>query len=213
MNDRRSHQCHADGCDSPSVWEVRLRCWTKHSDVLRKPIEFECPTTLRVCDAHRKRAEDYLLSPLNKTNFNSTVLAQNLPPIDWDRAKVEYLPLPKDPPVIVNITRQILKCDFGNDDNTAQCPLPAKYQMAFRVFQIGSNTVKIDVLTNVCCCSRHRKMLKVDDMMTPEQKSTLVGTLAHRGFAMPDFKRTQLRFTELQEGRKVDPAAFERKGA
>lgn len=204
---RKRHQCSFDGCDSEQEFEVRMRVWTTG----HPSIEFECPTSLKMCAAHRTKAAEYLLNEVNRAHFTKVLLDQALPPPNWESARIEFVPMPQALPVIVNTTRVITQCDFGDQD--ARCVLPAKYQVAVRVFRFGSKTAHADMLTSICTCLKHKPILKLEHVLTPENKSTFLGMLTRRGFPLPDFKRSELSFVDMVEGRKADPAEFERRGA
>jgi hypothetical protein len=203
---RREHQCKA--CDSEAEFMVNLRVRTI-APPMGESIEFDAKSTLKCCNNHRQKMADVLLHHTNREEMDKTIAAQQMAPLDWATAKVEYIPIPKAAPIIAVSAGQLLKrCDLG--DEKARCVLPAKYQISFRVFRFGSKRDHIDMLSNVCVCEAHRRTLKVEHVLTDKTKSELLGTLTKRGFAMPEFDRTEMTFHVMTKGRKIDPAAFER---
>ena len=191
---RRKHQCSFDGCDSEEEFEVRL---TVHLE--KTGTRLDCPSSLRMCARHREKAAELILSVENRANFMKVLADQNLPPPDWRSARVEFIPLPKEPLVISNVpAKSIIQCDLG--DNKAQCVMPAKYQIAFRVPRIASNgKAFVDLVVSTVCCEKHRKLLKPEMLLTKEHRSALLGALMRQGFALPDFNKTTLRFHELKK--------------
>jgi hypothetical protein len=138
------------------------------------------------------------------------MLDAGIPPPDFESAKIEFHPIVRErkPLVIENQPpARIMSCDIEG------CVLPAKYQIGLHLFRIGSSkTGKEDAKTllNLCVCEKDRKDLTIEDILTPEGKSKLLGQLTQQGFPIPDFKRTRLEFIPLTDGRKVDPAAYMR---
>jgi hypothetical protein len=209
MASRREHQCKA--CDSEAEFEVHLLVRTIKPK-MGESIEFNCASTLKCCNNHRQKMADVLLHQSNRDMMEKTVAEENMAPLDWATAKVEYKPIPKGPPIVAITAGQVIpRCDLGDED--AQCVLPAKYQIALRVFRFGSKKDKADMLTNVCVCEAHRRGLTTKHVLVDKVKSDLLVALTNRGFPMPDFARTEMTFHVMTGGRKIDPAQFERGAA
>lgn len=88
FDQRRAHQCHRDGCDSAAEYEVylHLRYGLHH-----KAIE-HLKSTVKVCDRHRRAANDYLLSDSNKVRISRELAKIGRLAIDWPNAMVEFVP-------------------------------------------------------------------------------------------------------------------------
>ena len=88
FSERRTHQCHYDGCDSPWEWQVFL-----HIRYGRRHVAIESlKSTIKVCDRHRRAANDYLLSEHNKREISTKLATIGRLSIDWDNAMVEFVP-------------------------------------------------------------------------------------------------------------------------
>jgi hypothetical protein len=73
--------CHRDGCGEPAKWKARL--------VLRGSI-LKGRTTLWVCDAHKKDAEEYILNDENRTKLVDLLVENNFAPLTVARGHVKY---------------------------------------------------------------------------------------------------------------------------
>lgn len=86
--DRRIHQCHHDGCDSPCVWDVYLHIRYGWHLVAIESLK----STIRVCDKHKKHANDFILSDHNKAMISQRLATIGRLAIDWDNAMIEFVP-------------------------------------------------------------------------------------------------------------------------
>lgn len=89
---RRAHQCRHDGCDSAAVYEVHLHV---RYGVRHKAIE-HLKSSMRVCDAHRKTAADFLTSEHNKKVISFKLATIGRLAIDWHNAVVEFVPISEE---------------------------------------------------------------------------------------------------------------------
>jgi hypothetical protein len=55
--------------------------------------EMQCTSTIKTCDRHQRHAEEYLLSPENKTAISMKFMFEGLPPPDFDSLKAEWVPV------------------------------------------------------------------------------------------------------------------------
>lgn len=62
-DERRSHQCHKDGCDSEAIWQMFIRMETFTYGGTRAPLTAK--STICVCDRHREDAVNGFLSERN----------------------------------------------------------------------------------------------------------------------------------------------------
>jgi len=88
-DERRKHQCHRDGCDSPAVWQVFLHFRYGWHLVAIETMK----STIRVCDRHRRAANDFILSSHNKKTISREMAKMGRLNIDWDNAMIEFVPL------------------------------------------------------------------------------------------------------------------------
>lgn len=88
MNERRAHQCHHDGCDSPAIWDVYLHIHYGHKHVAVEHLK----SSVRVCDKHRKHANDFILSEHNKAVVSRELAKIGRLMIDWPNAMIEFVP-------------------------------------------------------------------------------------------------------------------------
>ena len=86
--ERRAHQCHFDGCDSPAVYQVFVHL--RYGWQLRA-IE-SLKSTVKVCDRHKKHANDFILSDHNKANISKQLATIGRLGIDWPNAMIEFVP-------------------------------------------------------------------------------------------------------------------------
>lgn len=203
---RRARQCHKPGCDSQAVAQAHLRLW--FSGLRGQPLPLDMASTVNICLAHRAWAAQWLMSPANKEAIAKGLAAHNLGEPDYSSAEVAFVELERPRSVIELDSCRIIVCDL------ADCILPAKFQVALKLWQIGQgrNAKPMQALINYCVCNRHRGELKADQVLDRAGKSKVLGELTKRGVAMPDFRRAELAFIPLVSGKRVDPAAFE-KGA
>lgn len=97
MLSRRSFQCHQTECDSQSKHQLCIRFWTIGNKASR--IELRCPTSIQVCDRHRKRAEAYVVEPQNKEAIGMGLLKEGIPPPDFSSLEVHWVPIVNGRPV------------------------------------------------------------------------------------------------------------------
>lgn len=90
---RLAHQCRHDGCDTQAEYEVFLHI---RYGVHLKAIE-TLKSSLRVCDRHKKAANDYLLSERNRKIISTRLATIGRLGIDWDNAIVEFVPAGESP--------------------------------------------------------------------------------------------------------------------
>lgn len=88
-DERRAHQCRYDGCDSAAVYEVHLHL---RYGVRHKAVE-HLKSSIRVCDAHRKTAGNFLTSEHNKKVISTRLATIGRLAIDWPNAVVEFVPV------------------------------------------------------------------------------------------------------------------------
>lgn len=86
--ERRAHQCHVDGCDSACIWDVYLHI--RYGWQLRA-IE-SLKSTVKVCDRHKKHANDFILSEHNKATISRELAKIGRLNIDWPNAMIEFVP-------------------------------------------------------------------------------------------------------------------------
>ena len=86
---RRRHQCSKDGCDSQAVYEVYLHFRYGRRHVAQERLK----SSLRVCEAHKRAANDYILSEANKAIISGEMAKQGRLSIDWPNAMIEYVPV------------------------------------------------------------------------------------------------------------------------
>lgn len=93
---RRAHQCGADGCDSAAVYYLTLHVRYGRRHVAIETIPFR---RLQCCDskACRKAANDYLLNEHNKNEIALKLAQIGRLAIDWPSAMVEFIPLGEQP--------------------------------------------------------------------------------------------------------------------
>jgi hypothetical protein len=84
----RAHQCHHDGCDSPCVWDVYLHIRYGWHHVATESLK----STVRVCDKHKKHANDFILSEYNKKIISRRLATIGRLAIDWPNAMIEFVP-------------------------------------------------------------------------------------------------------------------------
>ena len=75
-DERRSHQCHKDGCDSEAIWQmfVRMETFTYGGNWL--PLTGK--TTVCVCHKHREAAVNAFLSERNLNALERRFKRENL---------------------------------------------------------------------------------------------------------------------------------------
>lgn len=203
MNERLSHQCHRDGCDSEALFatKVTLTCRAPgQSEVVKMT------SSIKVCARHAVAADvrRYILSDRNReTILTSLTEGGHLEP-DFLSLQVEFEPLETAKvPLIVN--RPVLTCD------RAGCTKVAKWQVEelFRMmWQRGRGKPLVRALTNLCVCDEHRHSLKPADLLDPESKSTTLAWLNSREVSMPDFDTMQIDFVPVRSGRRADPRVW-----
>jgi hypothetical protein len=88
FDSRRAHQCHHDGCDSPAEWEVYLHIHYGLHHAASQTLK----STVRVCDRHRRHANDYILSETNKALISRELAKIGRLRIDWANAMIEFVP-------------------------------------------------------------------------------------------------------------------------
>lgn len=86
---RRAHQCRADGCDSAAEYGVHLHV---RYGVRHKAVE-HLKSSIRVCDRHRRTANDFLTSEHNKKAISFKLATIGRLAIDWPNAVVEFVPI------------------------------------------------------------------------------------------------------------------------
>lgn len=87
-NERRAHQCHATDCDSGAVYDVWLHI---RYGVDHRATE-SLKSTIRCCDAHKRKANDYILSDHNKATITRELVKTGRFNIDWPNAMIEFVP-------------------------------------------------------------------------------------------------------------------------
>ena len=86
--ERRAHQCHFDSCSSPCEWDVWLHVRYGWHLIAIESLK----STVRVCNAHRKHANDFILSEHNKANISKQLATIGRLGIDWPNAMIEFVP-------------------------------------------------------------------------------------------------------------------------
>lgn len=90
---RRAHQCRHDNCDSVAQYEVHLHLrYGRH----HKATE-HLKSSIRVCDAHRRAANNFLTSEHNKRVISTRLATIGRLSIDWPNAVVEFVPVGEEP--------------------------------------------------------------------------------------------------------------------
>ncbi len=199
---RLSHQCHKDGCDTQARWQLFVRFVT--TTPAGNLIPMTGKSTVKTCDRHREAACEAFLSERNMSAFAQGLLRENLGVPHPGNIKFEYLEIkPEAAPLEIN--SMVAKCD------RAGCVNPAKWQIALKLWTIGqskSRNEPAQALTGLCVCQRHRQESTVKNVLTLEARSRLLGQLTERGFPMPDFRKTELAFVPVEDGRKMEPMKF-----
>lgn len=81
-DDRHSHQCHKDGCDSEAHWQMFVRMETFTFNGTLAPLTGK--TTIKVCDRHREDAVNGFLSERNLNALEQSFKHQHLQmPAPW----------------------------------------------------------------------------------------------------------------------------------
>lgn len=88
QSERRAHQCHFRGCDSAAIYDVYLHI---HYGLHHKAVE-TLKSTVRVCDRHKKYANDFILSDHNKATISRELAKIGRLTIDWPNAMIEFVP-------------------------------------------------------------------------------------------------------------------------
>lgn len=91
VTSRRAHQCKF--CDSAALYRVFL-----HVRYGRRHVAVESlQSTIRCCDAHRRKANDWILSERNKRQISTQLATVGRLGIDWPTAMVEFVPFDEEP--------------------------------------------------------------------------------------------------------------------
>lgn len=96
--------------------------------------------------------------------------------------------------------------------NRDQCGLPAKWQIALRVWGVGHKEKPrepdVRALTGMCVCNKHKLDTRASDLLDAAGKSALTVKLAESGFPMPDFPATEIEWVELRTPKQVNPNSW-----
>lgn len=202
VDPRRSHQCHKDGCDSEARWQLFVRFVTSTPKGNLIPMTAE--STIKVCDGHREAACESFLSERNLDAFAHGLAREHLGVPHPANIKFEFAEIKRDN-LALEINSMTAKCDRTG------CVNPAKWQIVLNLWTFGQSKSRhspTQALTGLCVCQRHRQESTVKNVLTQEAKSRVLGQLTERGFPMPDFRKTELEFIEVKDGRKTEPSMF-----
>lgn len=97
IKSRRDFQCHQTECDSEGRWQLCLRFFC--IGPIESRMELRSVSSLIVCDRHRRKASEYVLSPVNKEAIGTGLLKEGLPPPDFSSAEVIFIPVRDGVPV------------------------------------------------------------------------------------------------------------------
>lgn len=87
---RRSHQCHHDGCDSAAEWQM----WVKFTS--RTPagvfVAIDGKSSIAVCDRHRRDAAESFFGERNMDSFADDLEREGLACPHPNAIRIEFSP-------------------------------------------------------------------------------------------------------------------------
>lgn len=87
QDNRRLHQCRADGCDSEAQWQLLLQVHCSGGFMLK------CPSTLMVCDKHCKPAIELATNDHAKGQLRNVAFQQGWGMPDFSSIVVMFAPV------------------------------------------------------------------------------------------------------------------------
>lgn len=87
MDDRRLHQCRADGCSSQAEWQLLLQVRCSGGFMLKMP------STLTVCDKHTKPAIELATNDHAKGQMRNVAFQQGWGMPDFSSLVVMFAPV------------------------------------------------------------------------------------------------------------------------
>src|SRR5712671_1471822 len=207
-------QCHIEGCDSMAEYEAHVKLWYKGQD--GRPVPLEMKASAIVCAAHRVKCATIITSDQNKAMLSDQLIANGLGKPDFDSIQLEFKLLPRERTVLdldYKPPERFMQCG-RQDAEQERCKNPAQWQVVLGIKSIGmrkTSPVAAHVLTNLCVCNKHKKLLKPEDFSGDLSiRSIVTGQLAGTGFPMPDWKLLELEYQLVKGGNLADTAAFMR---
>jgi len=84
-------KCHRDGCDSAAAYHVGLELAC--IGVGRHRAMLQAPTSLKVCQRHRRDAVAFVLSPPNRSAIAAQLARSGFPLPDFSSAALVFVPI------------------------------------------------------------------------------------------------------------------------
>lgn len=212
IDDRRSHQCHRDGCDTEAKFAVRLRVNCVAPGVVQ-PVAMDC--SIKVCERHREEVRLFVLSDRNRETIRTSLMEGGYHEPDFMTARLEFVPVAapvekQEERTVLHVRGPTVCCD------RAGCANPAKWQIKQRfrmMWQRGKGRPMVEALTNMCVCDKHRNETKAADFLDADSRSATLGWLSKHGVSLPDFDTSEIAFIPMTDGGRVSPKVFVGKNA
>lgn len=189
MTERRDHQCHKDGCDSQAVYSVdlHLNC---PSPGMSHAVSMH--STIQVCEKHKDDVRAYVLSDQNRERIRDGLMDSGLPEPDFFTARIELIPLPKEP--LIDMVIPIIPCDREGCKNPAKWRIKQKFRA---LWQGGIGAPRAEALTNLYVCDKHKKETKAKDLLDDESRKETTLYLQDQGMLLPDLDGMILEFVPV----------------
>lgn len=202
-NERRAHQCHADGCDSEATHGVKATILCRAPGML--PVPVKLAATIKVCARHAVEGlvRKYLTSAVNRETITTGLMDGGFPEPDFLSLRIEFEPLQREFNALQ--ARPIMRCD------KVGCGKEAKWQIVqmFRMmWQRGKGKPQVKVLTNLVVCDEHRHSVKPAELKDKESESKTRAWLVAHGVSMPDFDTMTLDYDPIVEGKRAKAKAW-----
>jgi hypothetical protein len=189
MTERHDHQCHRDQCDAEAIYavDVHLNCCAPGVNH-----RVSMHSTIQVCEAHKDDVRGFILSDKNRETIRDSLMDSGLPEPDFLTAKIELVPIPAVK--LIDVVIPVLPCDRDG------CANPAKWRIKQRFrarWQGGVGEPRVETLTNLYVCDKHKKETKPKDLLDEESRAETLRHLNDQGMLLPDIDGMILEFVPV----------------